>query len=149
MVLYVHQLRSLPFEIAGQITGLHPRLLQKLVREGVLRGEAPFRVRGAVGSCDGEQAREIADQLKARRRDVDGRGIKASTAAEKYGFNRDTIYSWRNKGWIRQIGVDPAGEFLVDEGDIAFARAIADLVGQKQGKPVFPKGNGPYQNRND
>ncbi|MBX0330217.1 hypothetical protein K2Z83_21335 [Oscillochloris sp. ZM17-4] len=142
---YLQQSPLLPFEIVAQMTSLDPALLRKLVRDGVLAGEAPFRVQRVVGNCEVEGSQRIAARLQKARTALDGQAIRPSDAAEKYGFHRDNIYSWLKKGWVRQVEGDPSGEIFVDEGDIAVARALADIVGQGRGKPVFPKGDGPYK----
>ena len=141
---YAQQSRLMPFDYAAQVTHLPAALLRKLVRDSVVPGEAPFRVQGFVGYCDIEAAQRVADELKTARAGLEGRGIRPAEAADKYAFGRDNIYKWLRKGWIRQIQSDSSDEILVDEGDVAVARALARLVGQGQGKPVFPKGDGPY-----
>jgi len=110
-------------------------LLRKLVRDGVLAGIAP--VRNEAGTCDLEAALTIARQLRQARAGVEGQGILATEAAEKYGFDRGNIYNWHDKGWVRLVGVDQ-GNRLFNEGDIAFARTLADQVGQRPGKAIFP-----------
>lgn len=126
------------FQIAARLTGLHPVILRKLVRDGVLPGVAPYRVAGVVGSCNIERAREIAEKLAEARRPVEGQGISALAATAKYGFSRKNIYQWHERGWVKNISSDPEDKHLFDEGDIAFARALADIVGHKQGKPLLP-----------
>jgi hypothetical protein len=135
------------FDMAAGITGLPAELLRKLVRDGVLTGSAPWRVPGIVGNCDLGQAREIAAQLAAARRFVDGNAILVTEAAEKYGFNRKNIYQWVGAGWVQSAGAAPNGDMMVNEGDIALAKALAGLTGWQQGKPVFPKK--PYPTRLD
>lgn len=119
-------------------TGLDAELLRKLVRDGVLEGVAPHRVSGVVGTCDIDQARAVAARLEAARKQVEGTPILASDAALKYRFNRDTIYTWHKKGWVRSLGKSESGHLLLNEGDIAVAKALATLSGHLQGKPVFP-----------
>jgi hypothetical protein len=125
-----------PFDQVAQATGLASELLRKLVRDGVLSGVAP--VRQMAGTCDFEQAQQIAERLDVARRRVEGKGILVADAAEKYGFSRDTIYTWLKAEWVRQEGTTASGKTLVNESDVAFARALADLIGHRQGKPIFP-----------
>jgi hypothetical protein len=136
---------QVPFNLAAHETGLDPLVLRKLVRDGVLPGVAPYRVPALVGTCDLVAARRLAERLNAARRPVDGHGILVTEAAEKYRFNRELIYKWFKSGWVKQQGTAPNGDLLVNEGDIAFARALADLTGQQKGKPIFPPQ--PQQNR--
>ena len=128
-----------PFDIVARETGLDPLILRKLVRDGVLRGVAPYRVKGVEGWCDLDQARQIAAQLAAARAPVEGHGILATAAAEKYGFPKGTIYRWLHEGWIRVVETLPNGDRHINEGDIAFAAELVNIAGHAQGKKVFPK----------
>lgn len=126
-----------PFDQAAQLTGLPAELLRKLVRDGVLSGNAPWRVNGdVVGWCDIDQARGIASTLATARRPVEGVGILATEAAEKYGFDPQTIYNWYNNGWVRLVDSPGKRNRQFNEGDIAFAKAIAELTGKRQN--IFP-----------
>ena len=110
-------------------------LLRKLVRDGVLAGIAPAR--GEAGTCDLEQALTIARQLCQARQPVEGQGILATEAAEKYGFSTTSIYRWHQSGWVHIARIDQ-GSRLFNEGDIAFAKALVDVTGHKSGKAAFP-----------
>mgnify|MGYP002397208544 CR=1 FL=1 len=110
-------------------------LLRKLVRDGVLAGIAP--VRNEAGTCDLEAALTIARQLRQARAGVEGQGILATEAAEKYGFSTTSIYRWNEAGWVSIARIDE-GNRLFNEGDIAFAKALVDLTGHKSGKAAFP-----------
>jgi hypothetical protein len=109
-----------------------------LVRDGLLEGDmVSWSSQGGV--CDMEQAREIAARLDAARAPVEGQGITIEDAIIKYGFPNATIYRWHKAGWIDTVGVaEKYNAKLFNEGDIAFARALADLRGQAAGKSVFP-----------
>jgi hypothetical protein len=132
--LVANNLAFYPDETASDLTRT-VALLRKLVRDGVLAGIAPAR--GEAGTCDIEQARLIAAQFRQARQPVEGQGILITIAAEKYGFSTSNIYDWLKKGWIRVVAMD-AGNRLFNEGDLAFARTIADMVGQRPGKAIFP-----------
>lgn len=132
---YMNDAPQWPFDLAAQDTGLPPELLRKLVRDGVLKGEAPHRVAGVVGTCDIRQARDIAQRLAAARQPVEGQGILATEAQEKYGFTHSSIYAWNKAGWVKVIESRRRGK-LLNEGDIAFARALSDMTGRKG--DVFP-----------
>jgi hypothetical protein len=125
-----------PFEQVAQETGLAPELLRKLVRDGVLPGDAPWRVAGIVGWCDINEAHRIAVQLAEARQTVEGNGILATEAAQKYGFDTQTIYNWHRNGWVQVIEAPGERNRRFNEGDIAFARAIADLTGK--GQNIYP-----------
>ncbi|MBD3418464.1 hypothetical protein GF412_05810 [Candidatus Micrarchaeota archaeon] len=126
-----------PFAQVASETGLHPDILRMLVRDGLLEGDmVSWSSQGGV--CDIEQAREIAARLDAARAPVEGQGITATDAAEKYGFNRRSIYYWYKNGWVNVIGTGSYNAQLFNEGDIAFARVLADIRGQIAGKSIFP-----------
>jgi hypothetical protein len=126
-----------PFDQVAIETGIHPDILRMLVRDGILEG-VMHSWKDQIGICDLEQAREMADQLAAARVPVEGQGITATDAAEKYNFDRTSIHAWQKNGWITVIGTGSYNARLFNEGDIAFARALADMRGQAAGKAVFP-----------
>lgn len=132
------------FVQVAALTGLPAELLRKLVRDGVISGTAPWRVKDVVGTCDLDQARAVASRLHAARRPTEGLGILATAAAAKYDFGVTTIYDWYTRKWVRMVEILPNGDRLLNEGDIAFARAIADLAPHSRGKGVFPRGEGSY-----
>lgn len=127
---------KLQFDQAAKLTGLHPDILRKLVRDGVLDGVVQPRT--GEGVCDIAQARQIADRLHAARRPVEGQGIIVTAASEKYGFTTSTLYKWHQDNWLKVLGTTDSGDRLFNEGDVAFARALADLVGHLPGRAVFP-----------
>lgn len=137
LALYMTELQQKSFDEAGSLTGLHPDILRMLVRDEILEGVMP-NWKDQVGTCDVEQAQEIANHLNAAREGVEGKGIGSRDAAAKYGFSHDTIYNWHKNGWISAIGRGKRNATLFNEGDIAFARALANLRGQIAGKAVFP-----------
>jgi hypothetical protein len=115
-------------------TGLHPDILRMLVRDGILPGYSTPHEE----ACDIDQAQAIADQLNAARAPVEGQKITAASAAEKYKFAKSSIHVWHRNDWVEVINTGSRHTKFFDEGDIAFARALADLRGQAAGKSVFP-----------
>jgi hypothetical protein len=125
---------NVPIQTAAQSTGIDADLLTHLVNAGAVPGQiAPNK----EGWCDFESAQEIAAKLQSAYEPVEGRGILATDAAEKYGFTAQTIYQWVKMGWVSTIIQRPRNR-LLNEGDIALARGIADLIGQARGKAIFP-----------
>jgi hypothetical protein len=121
--------QKLPLPQVAAITGLPEPIVRHLVDAGVLAGGA--------GVADLEDAQLLAGQLAEARAGVDGRGILATDAAEKYKFDVNTIYKWQKDGWVKVL-VNRARNRIVNEGDIAYARALANMVGQVKGKAIFP-----------
>ena len=138
---YLTKYRNWPLLLVAQETDLPAELLRKLVRDGVLAGNAPYRQPLAAGSCDIDQAAAIAQRLAAARAAVEGRGILAHDAATKYNFAPGAIYRWHKDGWVRVVGGRESSK-LFNEGDIAVARVIANITNHKLGKPVFPSRQG-------
>ena len=132
------QLKQRPFDEVAKETGLHRDILRKLVRAGKIPGVAALR-QPEVGTCDIEAAQAIARRLEAARCPVDGTNILVTKAAEKYRFSRKVVYEWIRNEWVRPVGTTENGDLLINEGDVAFAYALAEeLGGHKRGKPVFP-----------
>jgi hypothetical protein len=134
---YARELTRENIALVASTTGLHPDILRMLVRDGILPGHLPTPYSADEG-CDLDEAQAIADQLNAARQPVEGQGIMASDAEDRYGFSYATIYNWHKNGWIKVVGTGSYNAKLFNEGDIAFARALADLRGQAAGKAVFP-----------
>ncbi len=82
LATFVENQTQLPFDQAEKITGLPAELLRKLVRDGVIAGDAPWRTQKLTGSCDIEEACQIAAQLQQAHQLVEGQGISAYDAAE-------------------------------------------------------------------
>jgi len=120
--------RLIPIPQAAQSVDIPDPILRHLVACGVIAGDKHY--------CDLEQASQIAAQLAQARANVQGRAILVSDAANRYGFDRNSIYNWIRKGWIQVI--DPEPRIKVAEADVAVARVLADLVGQSPGRGVFP-----------
>ncbi|MBN1581377.1 MAG: hypothetical protein JXA89_11810 [Anaerolineae bacterium] len=87
----------------------------------------------------------LREWLAARRVDrakftsLEGQKISVNDAAEKYGFHYSTIMHWIEMGKIKSFGLAPGYKrrLLVNEADIAYARALADLKQPIAGQGVF------------
>lgn len=129
---------SRPIDDVAKSTGLHPEILRHLVRAGVIDGYvAPIT---GDGQCNIDLAREIATQLAEARQPLAGQPISARSAMKKYGFSSVSLLTrWKSIGWVKVTGQSHRGHDLLDEGDIAFARKLADLIGRvSSGLGVFP-----------
>lgn len=114
-------------DIAGD-TGLNPDLLRHLVAAGVIEGDKNV--------CNLGDAQRVSEQIGKARKPLAGIKILVTDAVEKYGFSKPSIYRWIKDGWVSVIQQEP--RVRVDEGDIAVARVLADLVGQVAGRSIFP-----------
>lgn len=101
---------------------------------------AQLRQHGLVAEDDKQidldDAARVVDELRATMRPFVGVPILISDAARKYGFNPGSIYNWVIGGWVKVLIEQPKRQ--VDEGDIALAKAIANLQGHIAGRAVFP-----------
>jgi hypothetical protein len=120
---------SITIPQAAKALGFRPELLRHLVAAGVVAGDK--------STCNLDEAAQITARLKAAQALVNGNPILATTAAAKYGFDVTSIYAWLQSGWIKVIENKTRGR-LLNEGDIAFARELANLVGHTPGRSVFP-----------
>lgn len=119
---------QIPIDQAARSLGVPAEILNHLVNCGVLDGDRRY--------CDVDQAARLAEQLAAARAPVEANPILVSEAAEKYGFSTPSIYKWIAAGWVKVLQPEP--RVLVNEGDMAFARSLANLVGHTPGRAVFP-----------
>lgn len=119
--------QKLPLPQVAAITGLPEPIVRHLVDAGVLAGDA--------STADLEDAQLLAGVLAEARASV-SEPILVSAAAKKYQFGRGTIYNWIRDGWVKVLIEEP--RVKVAEGDIAYARKLADIVGQLPGRAVFP-----------
>lgn len=127
---------------AAKALHIQPELLKHLVAAGVVAGDKSV--------CNFDQAAQIAAQLRAAQARADGQGILAPVAAEKYGFDVNSIYHWHNDGWVKVLSEGKRNR-LFNEGDIILARELANLIGHVQGKSIFPPKprSGRPRKRND
>lgn len=123
--------RNKQYHMVATETGIHPDILKMLVRYEIIPG--------GDDTCDPDVAQEIAQRLHAARERFQGRGIVISDAVERYGFSPASIYKWSQQGWIKTVGkAERYNAQLYDEGDVAFAAALAEITGRVHGRSVFP-----------
>ena len=121
--------QTLPISQVARALAFPEPLLRHLVTTGVVAGDKVY--------CDLDQAAQIAARLRAVQAPVEGHPILATDAAVKYGFPPGTIYRWQESGQIKLLESRTRSR-LFDEGDIALAREIANLIGQISGRSIFP-----------
>jgi hypothetical protein len=69
---------------------------------------------------------------------LDGVQITITDASFKYHFHTGTISKWIQQGHIRVLQ-RTANQVYVNEADVAYAKALADLKGTKRGSSLFKK----------
>lgn len=119
---------TLPISQAAQALAFPEALLRHLVVAGVIAGDK--------STCDLPQAAHIAARLKAAQEPVLGKQILISDAAKRYGFGTPTIHRWIAKGWVEILQQEPL--ILVNEGDMALARELTNVVGHVSRRAIFP-----------
>ena len=79
------------------------------------------------------------DVTREQFKHLEGVEIGINQAAIKYRFNGVTIAEWTRKGKIRLIR-QKGNRRLINEADVAYARALADIKGVRSGRPLFGRG---------
>lgn len=116
-------------EAAGQALDFPAAILAQLRRYEIIAGENDNLI-------DLEDASRVVDELRSAIAPFVGTPILITEAAEKYGFNRDSIYNWIAAGWVKVLIPEPRRK--VDEGDMVLAKELATRQGQIAGRAVFP-----------
>ena len=115
-------------DAAGKLLDFPAAIIEQLHSYGLIQGDGLM--------VDIDDAARVVDELRATMRPFVGVPILISDAARKYGFNPGSIYNWVIGGWVKVLIEQPKRQ--VDEGDIALAKAIANLQGHIAGRAVFP-----------
>lgn len=118
----------IPITQAATAAGLPAPLLRHLVAYELIPGGCDL--------CDLDEAQLFAQRINDARTAVDGNPLLISDAAERYGFSSRSIYNWISAGWVRVLVEEPRRK--VDEGDMATARFLANLIGHVPGRAIFP-----------
>jgi hypothetical protein len=114
---------------------LNEELLGRLAKDGVIHSgildEELYLFR--------EDVEGVAARLdRANFRHLEGRPIELAQAAEQYGFPFHSLRSWVQQGHIRRMKSNRRRPTLLDESDVAYARALAELRGVTRGRALFP-----------
>jgi len=118
---------------------IKPEKLQDLIDQGDVK----------TALLDGNDSQLIVskDDIKAyvAERDItreqfehlDGVEIGVNEAAIKYRFSSGTLSRWVQEGKIRLIRQEGNYKKLINEADVAYARALADAKGLCPGRSLF------------
>jgi len=123
---------------------LHPAILLKLAKDGVIRASRAVRKPGdsLLLQGDVEQvARRIALGVRANSEDT----ITATEAADLCDVSVSTILNWVKKGHIRRADGNPDDrrKVLLKRKDVDLAAVLVQLSGVAKGRYVFPAGFTP------
>jgi len=123
---------------AAEKYNIEPERLQELVDQGEVRsgmlGDELIVLEDDVRTCVAER-----DVTREQFKHLEGVEIGINQAAIKYRFTGVTISDWVKRGKIRLIR-QRGNRKLINEADVAYARALADIKGMRSGRPLFGRG---------
>jgi len=123
---------------AAEKYNIEPERLQELVDQGEVRsgmlGDELIVLEDDVRTYVAER-----DVTREQFKHLEGVEIGVNQAAIKYRFTGVTISDWVKRGKIRLIR-QQGNRKLINEADVAYARALADIKGIRSGRPLFGRG---------
>ena len=123
---------------AAEKYNVEPEKLQELVDQGDVRcgmlGDELIVLEDDVRTYVAER-----DVTREQFKHLEGVEIGINQAAIKYRFTGVTIADWVKRGKIRIIR-QQGNRKLINEADVAYARALADIKGLRSGRPLFGRG---------
>jgi hypothetical protein len=123
---------------AAEKYNIEPERLQELVDQGDVRsgmlGDELIVLEDDVRTYVAER-----DVTREQFKHLEGVEIGINQAAIKYRFTGVTISDWVKRGKIRLIR-QRGNRKLINEADVAYARALADIKGLRSGRPLFGRG---------
>ena len=123
---------------AAEKYNIEPERLQELVDQGEVRsgmlGDELIVLEDDVRTYVAER-----DVTREQFKHLEGVEIGVNQAAIKYRFTGVTISDWVRRGKIRLIR-QQGNRKLINEADVAYARALADIKGMRSGRPLFGRG---------
>jgi predicted site-specific integrase-resolvase len=123
---------------AAKQYNVEPAKLRELIDQGDIRA-------GMLGDeliiLEDDVLTYVAERDVSREqfKDLDGVEIGINQAAIKYGFSTVVISDWVKRGKVRFIRKQ-GNRKLVNEADVAYARALAEIKGLRSGRPLFGRG---------
>ncbi len=121
---------EMPISVAAELVGMPALLVRALVRDGVVAGNAPYRVADhPIGTVSLSELQRVKIYLDDARRSAPDSVLGVVEGALKYGFSDSTVYRWIKSGWLC------ASDNGIHESELAYARALADL---KPRRRTFP-----------
>jgi hypothetical protein len=117
---------------------VEPEKLQELIDQGDVRcgmlGDELIVLEDDVRTYVAER-----DVPREQFKHLEGVEIGINQAAIKYRFNTVTLSDWVRRGKVRFIRQQGKRK-LINEADVAYARALADMKGMRSGRPLFGRG---------
>ena len=123
---------------AAEKYNIEPERLQELVDQGEVRS-GMLNDELIVLEDDVRTYVAERDVTREQFKHLEGVEIGINQAAIKYRFTGVTISDWVKRGEIRLIR-QRGNRKLINEADVAYARALADIKGMRSGRPLFGRG---------
>jgi len=123
---------------AAEKYNIEPERLQELVDQGEVRS-GMLNDELIVLEDDVRTYVAERDVTREQFKHLEGVEIGINQAAIKYRFTGVTIADWVKRGKIRLIR-QRGNRKLINEADVAYARALADIKGLRSGRPLFGRG---------
>jgi len=120
----------IPLETAAARCGLDPAVLNRAIDYGTIRA---VNVDGNGGLAVAEE--DVKVLAIGRDEQLEGKAIRVTEAAKKYGVSHQSLNNWAEYGYIRIIEQGPK-LLLLDEADVKQAAAIFKKAKEKTGSPV-------------
>jgi len=123
---------------------LHPAILLKLAKDGVIRANRAVR-KPEESLLWESDVRDVARKFAQALRGDEEATITATEAANLCGVSLPTILCWAKRGHIRRAGEDPDDrrKVLLKRRDVDLAAVLVKLCGVARGRYVFPPGFTP------
>jgi predicted site-specific integrase-resolvase len=120
---------------AAERYNVEPEKLQELVDQDDIH-TVLFEDKLIVSEDDVRTFVAERDVNREQFKHLEGIEIGINRAAIKYGFSVVVISDWVKRGQVRFIR-QQGNRKLINEADIAYARALADIKGLRSGRPLF------------
>jgi hypothetical protein len=120
---------------AAEKYNVEPEKLQELTDQGNVH-TVLFEDELLVSEDDVRTYVAQRDVSREQFKHLEGVEIGLNQAAIKYGFSTVVLSDWMKRGQVRFIR-QQANRKIINEADVAYARALADIKGLRSGRPLF------------
>jgi len=122
---------------AAEKYNVEPEKLQELIGQGDVH-TVLFEDELLVSEDDVRAYVAKRDVSREQFEHLEGVEIGLNQAAIKYGFSTVVLSDWMKRGQVRFIR-QQGNRKIINEADVAYARALADIKGLRSGRPLFDR----------
>ena len=122
---------------AAEKYNVEPEKLQELTDQGNVH-TVLFEDELLVSEDDVRTYVAQRDVRREQFKHLEGVEIGLNQAAIKYGFSTVVLSDWMKRGQVRFIRKQ-GNRKIINEADVAYARALADIKGLRSGRPLFSR----------